>query len=202
MHPANTAAPMNARRAAWALLALTHFADVTGLDPVADDPHTALADLLADLRHLCDALDIDFAASDTHAYQHYCEDLADARTDGDPPPMRDQVLALAAQEAPDGQSEHQMVHLLIGADIPMPPHAAVASLACLFPTRDEQANLQRGNAIAYEQIALGMQPTVAVYYDPATVALGLLAGCLIACARHRVIPHLFVVDGQSYRSLM
>lgn len=202
MHSANTAAPMNARRAAWALLALSHFADVTGLDPVADDLHTALADFLADLRHLCDALDIDFGASDAHAHQHYLEDLADARTDGDQAPTRDQVLTLASQEAPDGQPEPRMLHLLIGADIPMPPHAAGASLACLLPTRDEQANLQRGNDLAYEQIALGMQPTVAVYYDPATVAPGLLAGCLIACARHRVIPQLLVADGQSYRSLM
>jgi hypothetical protein len=193
---------MNARRAVWALLALNHFAEVTGLDPVADDPHTALADLLADLRHLCDALDIDFGASDAHAHQHYLEDLADARTDGDPPPTREQVLALAIQEAPDGQPEHRMLHLLIGADIPMPPHTAVAWLACLFPTRDEQANLQRGNEIAYEQIELGGHRSVAVYYDPVTVAPGLLAGCLIACARHRVIPHLFVVNGQSYRSLM
>jgi hypothetical protein len=202
MHPANTAAPMNARRAAWALLALTHFAEGTGLDPVADDPNTALADLLADLRHLCDALDIDFAASDTHAYQHYCEDLSDARTDGDPPPTREQVFALAAQEASGEQPEHRMLHLLIGADIPMPQHAAVASLAYLFTTRDEQANLQRGNEIAYEQIALGGHRSVAVYYDPATVTPGILAGCLIACARHRVIPHLFIVDDQSYRSLM
>lgn len=105
-------------------------------------------------------------------------------------------------EAAPQPSHTEMVHLLIGADIPMPPHAAVAALACLFPTRDEQANLQRGTELAYEQIALGGHRSVAVYYDPATVAPGLLAGCLIACARHRVTPLLFIVDGQSYRSLM
>ncbi|MEI8166331.1 MAG: hypothetical protein WCG26_08130, partial [Chloroflexales bacterium] len=43
----------NARRAAWARLALETFAAATGLDldPEHDGPETAIGDLLTDLRH-------------------------------------------------------------------------------------------------------------------------------------------------------
>ncbi len=39
-----------------------------------DCPVEGIADLLADLRHLCDALGLDFAELDSRAYDHYiCE---------------------------------------------------------------------------------------------------------------------------------
>ena len=39
-----------------------------------DDPEAGVTDLLADLRHLCDALGWDFATLDGAAYRHYAEE--------------------------------------------------------------------------------------------------------------------------------
>ena len=39
-----------------------------------DDPEAGVTDLLADLRHLCDALGWDFATMDGAAYRHYTEE--------------------------------------------------------------------------------------------------------------------------------
>lgn len=41
----------------------------------ADSPATALADLLADVRHLCDLEGLDYAKLDETAYSHYQMDL-------------------------------------------------------------------------------------------------------------------------------
>jgi len=54
----------NEDRAAWALDTLEHFAGLTGLDRsgdfTPDNIETALADLLANLRHLCREKSVDF----------------------------------------------------------------------------------------------------------------------------------------------
>lgn len=44
-----------------------------------NDPETRIVDLLADLRHLCDRLRLDFGDLDGQAHYHYLEDLADDR---------------------------------------------------------------------------------------------------------------------------
>lgn len=43
-----------------------------------DDPEAAIADLLADLRHHCDGLRLDFAELDRAAYRHYAEEKVSA----------------------------------------------------------------------------------------------------------------------------
>ena len=43
------------------------------------DPETALSDLLADARHYCDDQELDYAECDRRAYQHYSEEVVDAR---------------------------------------------------------------------------------------------------------------------------
>ncbi|NJO81567.1 MAG: hypothetical protein HC828_01570 [Blastochloris sp.] len=92
--------PMNVRRAGWALNALSFFTELTGLDPVEDDPHTALVDFLADARHFCDALGLDYGDADRRAQQHYIADLGDARSIGEPKVTKDAVVAAAALDAP------------------------------------------------------------------------------------------------------
>ena len=42
-----------------------------------DDEPEAITDLLSDLRHLCDALGLDFAELDRIAYRHYIEEKGD-----------------------------------------------------------------------------------------------------------------------------
>lgn len=42
-----------------------------------EEPLTVLGDLLGDLRHLCDALGLDFAEADRKGYNHYSEELVD-----------------------------------------------------------------------------------------------------------------------------
>ncbi|MDP3071120.1 MAG: hypothetical protein Q8N18_12590 [Opitutaceae bacterium] len=42
-----------------------------------DDPEAGVTDLLADLRHLCDALGWDFATMDSAAYRHYTEEKSE-----------------------------------------------------------------------------------------------------------------------------
>ncbi|MBU1210190.1 MAG: hypothetical protein KJ587_02835 [Alphaproteobacteria bacterium] len=49
---------LNRRRALWARLALEAFAEETGAEMISQ----ALADLIADLGHLCDADGLDFLA--------------------------------------------------------------------------------------------------------------------------------------------
>lgn len=40
-----------------------------------EDPETVIQDVLADLRHLCDALGLDFGLVDSRAYSHYAAEL-------------------------------------------------------------------------------------------------------------------------------
>jgi hypothetical protein len=40
-----------------------------------NEPNICIIDLLADLRHICDAAGLDFGALDHDAYQHYCAEL-------------------------------------------------------------------------------------------------------------------------------
>lgn len=66
---------MNSKRVTWALIALKAFQDATG----ADD-EDAIADLLCDLRHLCDVHEEpygDFAAQFGRANANYEGEVAD-----------------------------------------------------------------------------------------------------------------------------
>ncbi len=52
------------------------------------DPEDAITDMLADLRHLCDGLNLDFAQLDRKAYKYYIEEnsrLHQPTTKGGPP---------------------------------------------------------------------------------------------------------------------
>jgi hypothetical protein len=45
-----------------------------------NEPETCIVDLLADLRHLCDALGgLDFNSLDVQAYRHYAAEVVEAR---------------------------------------------------------------------------------------------------------------------------
>lgn len=71
----------NADRAAWALDTLEHFAGLTGLDRsgdfTPDKIKTALADLLANLRHLCYEKAVDFDALARGSRVVFDEELAE-----------------------------------------------------------------------------------------------------------------------------
>ncbi len=43
-----------------------------------DTSDTAIADMLSDLRHLCDARRLDFAKIDRRAYRNYADEMAGA----------------------------------------------------------------------------------------------------------------------------
>jgi len=45
------------------------------------EPDTCIADLLADLRHLCDRLGLDYAKLDRRAHGHYTEEAVGKRTE-------------------------------------------------------------------------------------------------------------------------
>jgi len=47
-----------------------------GYLPSGEVVSTAVCDVLADLRHLCDAYDLDFATIDKQAYLHYSTETA------------------------------------------------------------------------------------------------------------------------------
>lgn len=64
---------VNNVRARFAAEGLLAYATRTGIN--GEEPATALKDLLGDLRHLCDALGLDFAAIDDSAYSAYQEEL-------------------------------------------------------------------------------------------------------------------------------
>ena len=68
----------NSLRASWAAAALKPYAEfVLGWQSGAinEDPSTAMQDLLADLRHLADAMGIDFEDVYANAAAHYHLDL-------------------------------------------------------------------------------------------------------------------------------
>jgi len=67
----------NRDRAAWAEAPLRYFAHLTGLDYEADQPATALRDLLGDLMHLCDVLEIDFDGELDVARGHYNAEISE-----------------------------------------------------------------------------------------------------------------------------
>ena len=53
----------NNDRAYWAKVALNAFARITGMSSADEDEENILSDLLCNLMHLCDRLDIDFSAA-------------------------------------------------------------------------------------------------------------------------------------------
>lgn len=60
-------------RAARAARALTAYANHVGKGSLGGEVETAIADLLGDLRHMCDALDVDWdgAAARAESYHHH-----------------------------------------------------------------------------------------------------------------------------------
>lgn len=58
---------MNSERATWALRAVRAFAEIVG----SDNDQEAFGDLMADMRHLADAMKWDFHAALDKSYQHY-----------------------------------------------------------------------------------------------------------------------------------
>lgn len=68
--------PINSDRAKWAKAAVQTFADVTGLD-TASELETAIADLLADLAHLCDAEGLSLFSLLESATRHYAAECDD-----------------------------------------------------------------------------------------------------------------------------
>ena len=61
-------------RAGWAARGLVAYAQHLGGAKLNEDIGVALTDLLGDLRHLCDALGVDWdAAVSRSEYDHYCE---------------------------------------------------------------------------------------------------------------------------------
>lgn len=59
----------NATRAIWCLVGLRAFAQRTGITD--EDPALVIGDFLGDLRHLCDALGVDFATVNDHGAEHH-----------------------------------------------------------------------------------------------------------------------------------
>lgn len=69
-----TAAERNTQRGLFAGLALHAYAQRTA--PGGDEPtETLIGDVLADLRHLCDSLGLDFAGIDDQAHRRYLEEI-------------------------------------------------------------------------------------------------------------------------------
>ena len=64
----------NKKRSSWALVAVKSFQLETGLTK-ADGLDTAIADLLADIRHLCDLKGFSYADLDRRAYLNYLPEV-------------------------------------------------------------------------------------------------------------------------------
>lgn len=77
--PVLTGEPQNDNdaRAAWAGRALAWFAMNTG--DLDEDLETVLSDLLSDLRHLADALEVDYGNADERAERHYQREIEGGR---------------------------------------------------------------------------------------------------------------------------
>lgn len=63
----------NKDRADWARIAVRVYAEETGSDQ--EDLETNIADLLCDLRHLCDERGFDFGYCDDRGAEHYAEEV-------------------------------------------------------------------------------------------------------------------------------
>lgn len=81
----------NKRRAARALAALrgkptygrvAEYYDHSKRGDWQQCPEDGIADLLTDIRHVCDALNLDFADLDSRAYTHYVEERHSQRPPG------------------------------------------------------------------------------------------------------------------------
>ena len=69
--PAGDPQADNNIRAAWGALALDAYTNIVG----RDDLDTSVADLLANLRHLCDALGVDFDIANHRAERYYDDEI-------------------------------------------------------------------------------------------------------------------------------
>lgn len=70
-----TPAGRNTMRALWAGLGVKAYAQQTGLLN-QEEPVTAIKDLLNDLRHLCDALNLDFEEISANSLRSYVEEVS------------------------------------------------------------------------------------------------------------------------------
>jgi len=68
---------------------------IAGYEAGENDPEACITDLLADLRHLCDVLGLDFADLDEGAYGHYVEERKQFRFPGRKIPVKQVVLERA-----------------------------------------------------------------------------------------------------------
>jgi hypothetical protein len=59
----------NTRRAGFVISALRAYSQKTGMS--GEDFETTISDMLGDMRHLCDALDVDFDAASERGGGHY-----------------------------------------------------------------------------------------------------------------------------------
>ena len=66
----------NTARATWAAQGLVAFAERTNMVEAGEDIQTALADLLADLRHLCDAVGVDWELADSKGCTMYNDEIS------------------------------------------------------------------------------------------------------------------------------
>lgn len=66
----------NKRLAVKALAALRSASYYDHSDREQESPQEGIANLLTDLRHLCDSLSLDFAELDSNAYNQYTAELA------------------------------------------------------------------------------------------------------------------------------
>lgn len=70
--------PTNKDRARWALAAVKEYARIVGDDIEEEEGlETAISDLLADLRHLCDKRGISFYICDHRGHEHYTEEVVE-----------------------------------------------------------------------------------------------------------------------------
>lgn len=70
-----TAGSRNTMRALWAGMGVKAYARETGLLN-QEEPVTAIKDLLNDMRHLCDALNLDFEEISANSERSYLEEVS------------------------------------------------------------------------------------------------------------------------------
>ena len=162
----------NARRAAWARLALETFAAATGLDldPEHDGPETAIGDLLTDLRHYVAALGLDFdEMSDRSAYR-FADEISDQGGDNDPGGVSPTELHALFSIALEQERSTRAVAPEQGAIITEPQRRAdaaemeawrLAKLDNATEETDAEWRRQQGKADAYGQalaVLTGIEP--------------------------------------------
>ncbi len=138
----------NARRAAWARLALETFAHATGLnlDPEGDGPDTAIGDMLTDLRHYVAALGLDFDEINDRSAYRFADEFSDQG--GDDAPGDDSPTELHALFSIALEQERAAL-----AAAPEPTHPSMMSLDEIRTRLKAQFDQAMATAIQSEQEA-------------------------------------------------